>query len=291
VAQTPATPQPAPPTPPAAKPAAAHPPHARTALPDAPVDPLDHAGAALDARADRKAERDAARAEARERKRAEKQAAREAAEKRKQEEREERESRRAEELAESPEPKPEQATKPPRKKKERKKRELADPAEVLVARLPTIKPVYAAIISGVLAGLAVVLLALGASRGCEAVRDTSSCGGGVGLLATVALLAIEVMIGANLLKAWQISDPVSTSFLGVGIVATIAMLTFLDKIDSPWMLLVIPVMTAVFFAVSWWVTVRFVDEHPMASEIDSEHGEPDFPEAPADADQDEDSNR
>ncbi len=98
--------------------------------------------------------------------------------------------------------------------------------------------------------------------------------------AIVAVLAIEVLIGANLLKAWQISDPFSTSFLGVGLVATLAMLIFLDDLNSPWMFLVIPLMTAAAFALSWWVTVRFIDEHPMTSELDSEHGEPDFPERP-----------
>jgi hypothetical protein len=140
--------------------------------------------------------------------------------------------------------------------------------------LPAIKPLYAAIISGVLSGLAAVLLALGASRGCEAVRDTSSCGGAGGLLALVAILALEVAVGATLLKAWHIPDPASTSFLGVGIVATIAMLVFLDQLDSPWMLLVIPLMTALAFTLSWWVTVSFVDEHPMPSEVDAERGEP-----------------
>lgn len=160
------------------------------------------------------------------------------------------------------------------------------PADALVARLPEIKPVYAAIISGLLAGLAAVLLAIGASKGCEAVRDNSSCGGGAGLLAIVGILAIEVLIGANLLKAWQISDPFSTSFLGVGVVATLAMLTFLDSLDSPWMLLVIPAMTAVAFALSWWVTVRFIDEHPMTSELDAERGEPKFRETAEDQDED-----
>ena len=163
------------------------------------------------------------------------------------------------------------------------------PADALVARLPEIKPAYAAIISGLLAGLAAVLLAIGASKGCEAVRDNSSCGGGAGLLAIVAILAIEVLVGANLLKAWEISDPFSTSFLGVGVVATIAMLTFLDSLDSAWMLLVIPLMTAAAFAVSWWVTVKFIDEHPMASEVDSERGEPNFDE-PVAEDSDQDSN-
>jgi hypothetical protein len=142
-----------------------------------------------------------------------------------------------------------------------------------VARLPTINPLVAATLTGALAGLSAVLLTIGASKGCEALRDTSSCGGGIGLLAVIAILAIEVVIGATLLKAWQISDPYSTSFLGVGVVATIAMLTFLSHLDSPWMLLVIPVMTAAAFALSWWVTIRFVEDHPMPSEVDSERGE------------------
>ena len=148
--------------------------------------------------------------------------------------------------------------------RERRRAEKASsrpaPAEALVARLPEIKPVYAAIITGALSGLATVALAIGATRGCEAVRDNSSCGGGVGLLALVAILAIEVLIGANLLKAWRISDPFSTSFLGVGLVAIIAMLTFLDSLDSVWMLLVIPALTAAAFLLSWWVTVRIIDE-------------------------------
>ena len=154
--------------------------------------------------------------------------------------------------------------------------------------LPTVKPLYAALISGVLSGLAAVLLALGASRGCEAVRDTSSCGGAGGLLALIAILALEVAIGATLLKAWQIADPASTSFLGVGIVATIAMLVFLDQLDSPWMLLVIPLMTAATFALSWWVTVSFIDEHPMPSEVDSERGDPAFAADRADSSEDGD---
>jgi hypothetical protein len=83
-----------------------------------------------------------------------------------------------------------------------------------------------------------------------------------------------VVIGANLLKAWQISDPFSTSFLGVGIVATIAMLTFLSQLDSPWMLLVIPVMTATAFALSWWVTVRFIDEYEPRTPSAQEEEEP-----------------
>lgn len=238
---------------------------------DATTDPIERAGAALEARASRKPRRDkaddAARAEARATKRAEERA------RRQQEKREAKEQKRLAKQARAQQGQDEE---------QEKSLLAAAPAEALVARLPEIKPVYAALITGALAGLSAVLLTIGAARGCESVRDTSSCGGGVGLLAVVAILAIEVLIGANLLKAWQISDPFSTSFLGVGVVATIAMLTFLSHIDSPWMLLVIPLSTAAAFAGSWWITVRFVDEHPMASEIDAERGEPAFRARPAD---------
>jgi hypothetical protein len=273
------------------------------------TDPLEQAGAAFDDRASRTPERSSARAEERERRAEQKRAARERkreAKERKREakqlareareqEREAREEERAARLDEPdigddvPETRDEEHEQQEGDEERERAWELTAPADALVARLPTVKPLYAAIITGLLSGLAVVLLAIGASAGCEAVRGTSSCGGGLGLLATVALLAIEFLIGANLLKAWQISDPFSTSFLGVGVVAIFAMLLFLDDIDSPWMLLVIPLMTAAAFAVSWWVTVRFVDEHPMASEVDSERGEPDFVTGPAD--EDEDSNR
>lgn len=151
------------------------------------------------------------------------------------------------------------------------KRERPAPAEALVATLPPISPILASLVTGVLSGLAAVALAVGASRGCEAVRDTSSCGGGLGLLALVAILAIEVVIGASLLKAWKIPDPFSTSFLGVGIVATVAMLTFLDSLDSVWMFLVIPVLTGATFVLSWWTTVRFIGEYdPDARRVASE---------------------
>ncbi|MCW2786041.1 MAG: hypothetical protein JWP74_2558 [Marmoricola sp.] len=134
------------------------------------------------------------------------------------------------------------------------------PAEILVNRMPGISPILAALITGAISGLICVLLVKGASASCDAVRGDGSCGGGFALLALVGILAIEVLIGANLLKAWKVSDPFSTSFLGVGLVATAAMLFFLNVLDSPVMIVVIPVLTAVTFVLSWWVTVTFVED-------------------------------
>jgi hypothetical protein len=283
-----------------AAPAPAHAPHGEPT-----IDPLDEAAAAIDRGPSSRSRRKEARSEARARRRAEKQARKDA-------EREAREQAEEESIAEQAaldaeaaataeqtataeaapvEPDPvehaaaeaapvEAVAEHPgddASTDEDQGRRLVSP-DALVARLPAIHPLAAAIISGALAGLAAVGLAFGAASGCESIRGTGSCGGGIGLLALVAILAIEVLIGANLLKAWQISDPFSTSFLGVGLVATLAMLIFLDDLDSSWMLLVIPLMTAVAFALSWWVTVRFIDEYETTSEVDSELGESDSPE-------------
>ncbi|RNL62163.1 hypothetical protein EFK50_10195 [Nocardioides marmoriginsengisoli] len=148
------------------------------------------------------------------------------------------------------------------KAEKRSSRQRKQPADALAAKMPRIKPAYAALLTGLISGLVCVLLAKGASVGCEAVRDNDSCGGGIGLLALVAILAIEVLIGANLLKAFKVADPFSTAFLGVGLVAMAAMLFFLDDLNEARMVAIIPVLTAAAFLLSWWVTVRFVEEQP-----------------------------
>jgi hypothetical protein len=126
--------------------------------------------------------------------------------------------------------------------------------------LPPVVPHFAAMIAGAVAGLFAVMGGFVAESGCDAISGSSGCGGGLGLLALVVILVLEVLVGARLLQLWRITDPYSTSFLGVGLVAMVAMLIFLEAIDSAWMLLVIPVLTALAFLLSWWVTVRFVEE-------------------------------
>ena len=107
-------------------------------------------------------------------------------------------------------------------------------------------------------GILGVLLAFGAGRGCEAVRGAGTCGG-FGLVALIAILGLMVVLGAIMLKAFGLGDPVSTSFLAVGLLAVIAMLFLLRWIDSVWMLLVVPVISLVTYALSWWVTETFIE--------------------------------
>ncbi len=124
--------------------------------------------------------------------------------------------------------------------------------------LPTMDPRVACVVTGVVVGVLGVLLAYFASRGCETVRGVGSCGG-LGLLALLAIVVIQVVLGSILLKAWQISDTTSTSFLAVGLVAVFVLLFLLSSLDSIWMLVVIPVLSGLSFLLSWWVTTTFVE--------------------------------
>lgn len=125
-------------------------------------------------------------------------------------------------------------------------------------QLPVIDPRIAAVLTGAVVGLVGVVLAFLAGRGCEAVRGVGSCGG-IGLFALLLIVAIEVLIGAALLKAWRLYDPVSTSFLGSGLMVVFALLFLLRSLDSVWMVLVIPAVTAITFLISWWVTTSFIE--------------------------------
>lgn len=125
--------------------------------------------------------------------------------------------------------------------------------------LPHLPGNIAAMLTGAIVGLVGVALSFIATRSCEAVRGTGSCGG-TGLFLLIAILAIMVLLGAALLKAWELSDPNSNSFLAVGLVAVLAMLFFLPVIDSLWMVLVIPIVSALTYLLSWWVTTTFVED-------------------------------
>ena len=134
-----------------------------------------------------------------------------------------------------------------------------EPTEPREFSLPAIAPLQAAIVVGALIGLLAVLLTFASLKACDAVRGTDSCGGGPGLLLLVATLVLLTYVGGWLLRGFGIGDPGSTSFLAVGLLAVLAMLFFLDVIYNWWMIIVIPLVAMATYALSWWVTTRFVD--------------------------------
>lgn len=124
--------------------------------------------------------------------------------------------------------------------------------------LPRVSGWLAAALTGVVVGLLLVGLTAGSLKGCESVRGTSTCGGwGVPLL--VLIMAVLIVLGGLLLRLFHVPDPVTTSFLALGMVAVIALLALLDVLLSPWMLLVIPTISVAMYALSYWVTTAFVE--------------------------------
>ncbi|MDN5895855.1 MAG: hypothetical protein L0H93_17740, partial [Nocardioides sp.] len=108
-------------------------------------------------------------------------------------------------------------------------------------------------------GLLAVALTYLALRGCEAVQGTSSCGS-PGFVLLLAIVIGLVVIGSALLGAWKVPDSSSTAFLAVGLLAVVALLFLIEVIFSPWMILVIPVVSVATFSLSQWVTSLILDE-------------------------------
>lgn len=116
----------------------------------------------------------------------------------------------------------------------------------------------AAALTGLVVGLVLVGATVGALRGCEAVQGTTSCNR-AGFPLLVAIFLIAVVVGATLLRLFDVPDPTSTSLLAVGLVAVAALLFLLDVTDEWWMLLVIPAVSVATFVLSHWITTTFVE--------------------------------
>jgi hypothetical protein len=105
---------------------------------------------------------------------------------------------------------------------------------------------------------AVVGLAAASFRLCEAASGTSSCGG-PGFFLLLAIVASTVVLGAGMLRVFRVVDPGSTSFLAVGLLCVLALLFLVDVIFAWWMIIAIPVVSMITFALSHWVTATLIE--------------------------------
>lgn len=137
----------------------------------------------------------------------------------------------------------------------------AEDAEIaaMAAQGPLLSAYRSAVLTGLVVGAAMVVLTWLSLRGCEAVRGTSSCGGGPGFLLLIATFAVCVLLGSALLRAFDIPDPGSSSFLAVGLVAVVALLFLINLLDHWSMLIIIPVLSIGAYLASVWVTKTFVE--------------------------------
>ena len=120
------------------------------------------------------------------------------------------------------------------------------------------RPIGAAVV-GLLTGAALLALVWVGFRGCEALRGTESCGTAPGMLALVVVFTLTVLVGWVLLRLIKLPEPGMTSFLAVGITCLVASLLLDDLFDSAAILVVLPLVSAVAFAGSWWLATQQVD--------------------------------
>ena len=149
----------------------------------------------------------------------------------------------------------------------RRKASEREPARVpSTRRLPTVpvRGLPAAVLAGVVVGVLAMLLGWLAGAGCEAVRGTSACGRGPGLLILLLVLAALTWAGSLLLRVLGVPHAMSTSLLAVGILAVLVLVLLLDSLDQGWALVAVPVASAVAHAVSWWVTTAVGDDDETA---------------------------
>jgi hypothetical protein len=123
---------------------------------------------------------------------------------------------------------------------------------------PPLTGLAAAIVTGLLVGVLVVLLTGGGLQVCEAAQGTSTCGR-AGYPMVLAIFVIAVVAGGALLRWSRVPDPTSTSFLAVGLLTVIALLFLVDQLDSWWMLGVIPAVSVATYALSHWVTTAVIE--------------------------------
>lgn len=126
---------------------------------------------------------------------------------------------------------------------------------------PSLPSGVAAVLVGALVAVLGIALTWLGLLGCEAVRGTESCGG-PGLVVMLAIMAAMVVVGAALLKAFSVPQSGSLSFLGFGILAVVVLTFLLEHLYEPWVLVLLPFISAAGYAVAHWVTTRFDEPDP-----------------------------
>ena len=132
------------------------------------------------------------------------------------------------------------------------------PAKRRGLALPAIGALPAAAVTGVLVGIITVGLTWASLHLCTLVKDTPSCGD-PGIFLLLVVFIVMVYVGAALLRAWRVRDPGSTSFLGMALLAVVVMVFLLGSLEEWWTVIVVPVLAALTYALSQWVTSTFVE--------------------------------
>ena len=113
---------------------------------------------------------------------------------------------------------------------------------------PLPAPLILAVV-GLLCGFVTIGLVWVGERGCMQFRDTSNCGA-LGLPLLVLIVVVTMVLGGMALGRLAMPQAGVVGFLGVAFMLIVVLAFLTDRLDSPWMLGVVPVLTAVTFLIA-----------------------------------------
>ncbi|GAA3105043.1 peptidoglycan/LPS O-acetylase OafA/YrhL [Kribbella aluminosa] len=99
---------------------------------------------------------------------------------------------------------------------------------------------------GLLCGFATIAGVWLSERGCERFRDTTNCGA-LGLPLLVLIVVVTMALGGLALSRLAMPHPRLIPFLGVAFMVALVVAFLTGHLDSPWILAVVPVLTAITF--------------------------------------------
>ncbi|TDW90150.1 hypothetical protein EV137_3960 [Kribbella pratensis] len=111
---------------------------------------------------------------------------------------------------------------------------------------PPLPPGLILAVVGLLCGFATIALVWLSERGCERFRDTTNCGA-LGLPLLILIVVVTMVLGGTALSRLAMPHPKLIPFLGVAFMVALVVAFLTGHLDSPWILAVVPVLTAVTF--------------------------------------------
>ncbi|HEY9335792.1 MAG TPA: hypothetical protein VIQ79_15265 [Kribbella sp.] len=124
--------------------------------------------------------------------------------------------------------------------------EQAEEAEKGRYDAPPLPPALILGVVGLLCGFATIALVWLSERSCERFRDTTNCGA-LGLPLLVLIVVVTMVLGGLALSRLAMPHPKLIPFLGVAFMVALVVAFLTGHLDSPWILAVVPALTAITF--------------------------------------------
>ncbi|TDW18649.1 hypothetical protein [Kribbella kalugense] len=111
---------------------------------------------------------------------------------------------------------------------------------------PPLPPWLILAVVGLLCGFATIALVWLSERSCDRFRDTTNCGA-LGLPLLVLIVVVTMVLGGLALSRLAMPHPRLIPFLGVAFMVALVVAFLTGHFDSPWILAVVPALTAITF--------------------------------------------